>query len=86
MPSKFNSKNDVKLEINLIGNCEEFSYMDSSVQCFNEYEDCEEVVVEQIAEKHWKTTEGQDTGDTTEHEGSRVQILFPVVTGLESNK
>jgi hypothetical protein len=54
--------------------------MDSSVQCFSEYEDCEEVVVKQIAEKLQKTTEGQDTGDTTQHEGSRVQILFPVVT------
>jgi hypothetical protein len=63
LPNKIDSKNDVKLEIHLIGNYEEFSYSDSSVRCFNEYEDCEDVVVEEIAEKHQKMTEGQDAGD-----------------------
>jgi hypothetical protein len=42
MPSKVNSENDVMLEINLTRNYEEFSYIDSSLQCFNENEDCEE--------------------------------------------
>jgi hypothetical protein len=38
------------------------------------------VVVDQIVEKHQKTSEDQETdkGDTIEHEGVRVQILGPI--------
>jgi hypothetical protein len=40
------------LEINVIRNYEEFSYIFSSLLCFNENVDCEAVVVGEIAEKH----------------------------------
>lgn len=53
MPSKINSANDT-LEIILIGNYEEFSCIDSSFQCFNENEGCEE---------HQRTTEGWENDD-----------------------
>jgi hypothetical protein len=78
MPSKVESEKDVMLEINLIRNCEEFSYIFSSHLCFNENVDHEVVVVGEIAKKHQKITEGQETDkdDTTEHEGPRVQRLF----------
>jgi hypothetical protein len=79
MLGKVDSENDKMLEM-LIGNYEEFSFINSSLQCCNENEDCEEAVVERIATKHQKTSEGQETGkdDTTEHEGVRVQILVPM--------
>jgi hypothetical protein len=37
----------------------EFSGINSSLQCYNENEDCEEAVVEQIAAKHQKTSENR---------------------------
>jgi hypothetical protein len=43
--------NDI-LETCHVGNYEEFSCRDNSLQCFNENEDCEESVIEQIAVKH----------------------------------
>jgi hypothetical protein len=45
MLSKANSENDVMWEM-LIGNYKEFLFINSSLQCCNESEDCEEVVVE----------------------------------------
>jgi hypothetical protein len=79
MLSKVDSENDIMLEM-LIRNYEEFSFINSSLQCCNENEDCEEAVVERILTKHQKTSEDQETGkdDTTEHEGVRVQILVPI--------
>jgi hypothetical protein len=64
----------------LTGNYEEFSFINSSLRCCNENEDCEEAVVERIATKHQKTSEDQETGkdDATEHEGLGVQILVPI--------
>jgi hypothetical protein len=78
MLSKVNSENDM-LEM-LIRNYEEFLFLNSSLQCCNENEVCEEAVVERIATKHQKTSEDQETGkdDTTEYEGVRVQILVPI--------
>jgi hypothetical protein len=78
MLSKVNSENYIMLEM-LIGNHEEFSFINRSLQCCNESEDCEEAVVRRIATKHHKTS-GQEPGkdDTTEHEGVRVQILVPI--------
>jgi hypothetical protein len=32
-------------------------------QCYNESEDCEEAIVEQIAVKHQKTSEHQESDD-----------------------
>jgi hypothetical protein len=55
----------------------EFSYIGSSLQCFNENENCEEVVIEQVAENHLKIAEGQEIDDITEHEGSKTQIVVP---------
>jgi hypothetical protein len=39
----------------LIRNYKEFSLINSSLQCHNDIEDCEEAVVEGIATKHQKT-------------------------------
>jgi hypothetical protein len=79
MLSKADSENDIMLEM-LIGNYEEFSFINSSLQCCNENEDCDTAVVEFIARKHQKTSEDQETGkdDTTEHEEVRVHILVPI--------
>jgi hypothetical protein len=79
MLGKVDSENYIMLEM-LIGNYEEFSSINSSLQCCNENEDCEETVVERTAVKHQKTSEDQESGkdDTTEHEGVRVQILVPI--------
>jgi hypothetical protein len=43
----------------------------------------EEVVVEQIAAKHQKTSEDQETDkhDTTDHEGMRVDTCSHLLTG-----
>jgi hypothetical protein len=67
MSNKANSENDVILEIS---NYEEFSWIDSSLQCYNGNEDCEEAVVEEIAAKRQKTSEDQETDedDTTDRE------------------
>jgi hypothetical protein len=70
MPDKADSKNDVILEMHHVGNYEEFSCIDNSLQCYNENEDREDAIFEQIAAKHQKTSEYQETDedDTTEHE------------------
>jgi hypothetical protein len=77
--SKVDSENYIILGMH-ISNYKESSFINSSLQCCNESEDCEEVVVERIAMKHQKTSEDQETSkdDTTEHEGVRVQILVPI--------
>jgi hypothetical protein len=69
MPNKANSENDT-LEMHHIRTYGEFSCVDSSLECYNENEDCEEAVVEQIAAKHQKTSEDQeiDKEDTTKRE------------------
>jgi hypothetical protein len=55
MLDKADSENDVILEMHNVGNYEEFSCIDNSLQCYNENEDCEDAIVEQIAAKHQKT-------------------------------
>jgi hypothetical protein len=52
MLSKVDSGNDVT-EM-LVGNYEEFSFINIGRQCCNENEDCKEAVVERIATKHQK--------------------------------
>jgi hypothetical protein len=37
--------------------------INNSLQCYNENEDCEEAIVEQIAAKHQKTSEDQETDE-----------------------
>jgi hypothetical protein len=68
-PNKANSGNDI-LEMHHIKNYEELSFIDNNLQCYNENEDSEEAFVEQIALKHQKTSEDQETdeNDMTEHE------------------
>jgi hypothetical protein len=63
MPNKADSENDI-LEIL------KFSCMHNSLQCYNENYDCEDVIVEQIAAKHQKTSKDQETDedDTTKCE------------------
>jgi hypothetical protein len=55
MPNKADSENVVILEMHHVGNYEEFSCTDNSLQCYNANEDCEEVTVEQIAAKQQKS-------------------------------
>jgi hypothetical protein len=42
------------LEMQSVGNYEEFSCLDNSLECYNENEVCEEAAVEQTAVKHQK--------------------------------
>jgi hypothetical protein len=51
---------NVLLEMHHIGNCEEFSCINSSLQCCNGNEDCEEAVVEQIAATCQKISEDEE--------------------------
>jgi hypothetical protein len=44
----------------------------NSLQCYNENGDCEDAVVEQIAEKHQKTSEYQETDEVDTTECGRV--------------
>jgi hypothetical protein len=57
MPKKANSENDVILEVRHVGNYEEFICIGNSLQCYDENEDCEEAIVEQIAAKHHRPSE-----------------------------
>jgi hypothetical protein len=43
--------------MNHVRNYEEFSCINTSLQCYNENEDCEEAIVKQIAAKHQKSSE-----------------------------
>jgi hypothetical protein len=54
MPDKADSENDVILEMQHIGNYD-VSCINNSLQCYNENEDCEDAVVEQIEAKHQNT-------------------------------
>jgi hypothetical protein len=54
MPSKVDSENGVILEMHHVGNYKQFSFINSSVQCYNKNEDCEEAIVEQIVIKRQK--------------------------------
>jgi hypothetical protein len=57
------------MPFNWANKCKEFSCIKNSLQCCNENEDCEDAIVEQIAAKHQKTSEYQETvDDTIEHE------------------
>jgi hypothetical protein len=58
------------LETQHVGNDEQFSCTGGTLQCYNENEECEEATVEEIAAKHHKTSEGQETDqdDTTKRE------------------
>jgi hypothetical protein len=61
-----------------------FSCIDNSLQCYNENEDCEDATVEQIAAKHQKTSEYQETDqdDTTERERVTNQDARKFIAGL----
>jgi uncharacterized membrane protein len=61
-----------------------FSCIDSSLQCYNENEDCEDATVEQIAANHQKTSEYKeiDEDDTTEHERVTNQDARKFISGL----
>jgi hypothetical protein len=80
MLDKADSENYVILEVHHVGNYEEFSC--NSLQCYNE--DCEDTIVEQIAAKHQKTSEYQETDedDTTECERVSNQDARKFVAGL----
>jgi hypothetical protein len=84
MPDKADSENDVILEMRHVRNYEEFSCIDNSLQCYNENEDCEDAIVQQIAVKHQKTSEYQETDedDTTERERVTNQDVRKFIAGL----
>jgi hypothetical protein len=46
MPNKANNEKDIILEMHHVGNYEEVSCIDNSLQCYNENEDYEEAIVE----------------------------------------
>jgi hypothetical protein len=46
MTNTADSENDVILEMQRLGNNEQFSFSDNSLQCCNENEDCEDAIVE----------------------------------------
>jgi hypothetical protein len=84
LSDKADSENDVILEMHHVENDKVFSCIDSSLQCYNDNEDCEDAVVEQIAAKHRKTSEYQETDedDTTERERVTAQHTRKFVAGL----
>jgi hypothetical protein len=63
VPDMADSENDAILEIHHVGNYEEFSCIDNSLQRYNDNEDCEDATVEQIAAKHQKTSEYQEADE-----------------------
>jgi hypothetical protein len=73
----------VILEVHHIGNYDEFS-LSTVVFCYNKDEGCEEAVVEQIAAKHRKTSDDQQTDeeDATEHELVTIQDDRKFIAGL----
>jgi hypothetical protein len=84
MPNKADSENDVILEMHHVRNYEEFLCIDNSLQCYNENEDCEEATVEQIAAKHRKTSEDQESNGDNRTECERVtsQVARKFTAGL----
>jgi hypothetical protein len=75
---------DVILEMHHVGNWEEFSCIDNSLQCYNENEDCNDATVEQSVAKQQKTSEYQETDkdDTTERERVTNQDARIIIAGL----
>jgi hypothetical protein len=84
MSNKTDCENDVILEMHHVGNYEEFSCIDNSLQCYNENEDCKVATVEQIAVKHQKTPEDQKTNedDTSDCEQVTNQDARKFIAGL----
>jgi hypothetical protein len=56
----------------------------TSLECYNENEDCEDAIVEYIPAKHQKTSEFQktDEDDTTKHEWMTNQDTRIIIAGL----
>jgi hypothetical protein len=57
MPNKANIENDFILEMHNVGNYEQFSRINNSLQCQNENEGREEAIVEQIQQKSYQETD-----------------------------
>ena len=74
------------MELQHVRNYEEFAYIDDRLQCYNENEDFKGTIVEQIAKKHQKTSEDQesDEDDTPELERVTNQDSRKFVAGLRS--
>jgi hypothetical protein len=68
-----------------VGNYEQFSCIDNSLQCYKENEDCEDAIVEQISVKRQKTSTYQETDedDTTERERVTNQDARKFIAGLQ---
>jgi hypothetical protein len=61
-----------------------FSCIDNSLQCYKENEDCEESTVEQIIQKHQKTSEDHESNedDMTKRERVTNQDTTKFTAGL----
>jgi hypothetical protein len=66
------------MSFNWASNCEEFSCIDNSLQCYNENENCEDAIAQQIAAKYQNT----DKDDTTERERVTNQDTRKFIAGL----
>ncbi|KDR19627.1 hypothetical protein L798_06146 [Zootermopsis nevadensis] len=82
MPDKTDSENYAILEVQHVRNYEEFACIDDSLQCYNENEDYEDSIVEEIAAKHQKTSEDQESDYTPELERVSNQDARKFVAGL----
>jgi hypothetical protein len=68
MLNKTNSGNYVILEMHCFRSYEEFSCINNSLHWYNENEDSEEAIIEQIAVKHQKTSDNHETNDDNRSE------------------
>jgi hypothetical protein len=84
IPNKADSENDVILNMHNVGNYKEFLCINSSLQCYNESEDCEEAIVEHTVAKHQETSEDQEAEEdgTIEHEQVTNQDARKFIDGL----
>jgi hypothetical protein len=60
MPNTTYNGHEVILELQHLKNYEEVVGIDNRLQCYNENEDCDDAVVQQIAAKHQQTSEDQE--------------------------
>jgi hypothetical protein len=85
MQNKTDNENDVILAMHQVGNYKEFSCIDNCLQRFDENEDCEEAIFEQIVAKHQTTSEDQesDEDDMTKHEHATKQNNKKIIAELQ---
>ncbi|XP_051784514.1 tigger transposable element-derived protein 6-like [Erpetoichthys calabaricus] len=63
-----NYVDETTLQVQSVENYEEFISIDDNIECYNENEDCDDVIVEEIAVKREETTDNQETDKANAHE------------------